>query len=758
MKRINFILLLFLSLLICIFSLQKINTYLKNNPAISLKSPFQTQMFPIAIGVDNNIYYNQINNTTYNKPVNFRQIVFAVSPLMCVAFIYSLLAIFFGQHSKIKKREQYFIIFSICIILYYLTFVDYITDYHIQGTFYLMSFLIGLSFIAMVYGLFKEKIPTYHIFIGIILSLLLTYIFYPHNHDEEKIIFQIISYVQVLCILFVIIIFRKKIFRKKNYLLKNQDSLFINILAISLIVSIFTPTFAYSLTTIIPIKMNVRNNAIFFTPALFPVLYFLFAVRFGLLKSKIIIPDFFVRLLFFIFFIFFYWFSIGHWLFSNNNNSIYSNIIIVAIFLTIIEISRSIIYYILDKQAFKRKEILNLYFNKSSNEIYHLHTLDSFIQQVIEIIKDGLEIDDVKFYFNKKVFKNLDITFTNIYCIDSDLQIWQQINFRKKIFKYPKFNLLSAQPISNFIKENHGYILIAFNKLDLFILLSNKINKYPFISEDLYFIKNILKQIEPIIQNYIMLLTKQNLKNKENELEITSKIQNKILPTSIQNSFINIQTLIIPFQKVTGDYVDFIQKDENNYIIFLGDISGHGLGGAYLMSMCRSIIHAIYSSNQYDLPSIFTDLNNFLIHDYRGNDFLTLMAIDLHINPITKEISLKYINAGQHPGLIYDKNKNEIQIISNNQRVLGVIETNYKTFSLVLKNNIRIILYSDGIFESFSETKEMLGEELVNQWIYESSNLQIDEQKNYLYEKIKESSKTYLIADDISLIFIDITL
>ena len=762
MIQIRFILYLLISIWISILSINKVHSYLEQYPLSILKSPYKLDMLPMSINIPPSTFYVQINKEL-PKQENKTQYIFALSPLIAVVLIYSLLSIFLSLHAYKTDRERYFIWFSTGVSIYYLVFIDYLTGYHLPGLLYLLSFFIGFSFVQTFYSLFKKRINHQYIFLGYIISLGVVYYYYPTNYIEEVRMLQIFSGFQLLCLVFAVIKFYKILFNKEYYSFKQKENLLTNILAIALIISFATPIIGYYLTINLPIQIHIRNNAVFFIPAIFPLLYFLFIIRFGLLQSRIVIHDVIVRFLILILFILFYWFFIAYWLIASIKNqetdNFYLDIFVIFVIFIIIEISRAIIYYILDKQTFQRKRILQLYLSKNSQNIYDLYNLAPFIKQTLHFIQSALGVTWAKIYLDSSFLKNDILKVSNINIIDSTDPIWNQINFRKKIWKFARFNKISREPIGSFITKVDGSILIVFHKLSGFILISNKIKEQTFISEDILFLKRITQQIEPLLQNYLMLLMDQNLNRKQYELELAFKIQQTIFPKNIVNKHLSIETFIIPFQKVTGDYIDFFQKSENTYLIFLGDISGHGLGGAYLMSMIRSVIRGMLHTEENDLCSIFTELNNFLIKDYNGNDFLTLIAIELTLDIVNKKIQLQYINAGQHPGIMYDKNTDELFKIANNQRVIGVLETHYKIFTInPNSNSIRLILYSDGVFESFSNNNEMLGEDRINQWIYDSSTLPLNEQKRYIQDKLLESSKKYIINDDISLIFIDITL
>ena len=122
-----------------------------------------------------------------------------------------------------------------------------------------------------------------------------------------------------------------------------------------------------------------------------------------------------------------------------------------------------------------------------------------------------------------------------------------------------------------------------------------------------------------------------------------------------------------------------------------------------------------------------------------------------------KKADIEFINAGQHPALIYLKNSRRLEKLASSQRVIGVVDTQYTSIKYKVNEPFRIFMYSDGIFEILNQEGQMIGEGQIHEWIMESNEMSIDEQKSYILNKLNKTAYLYII-DDISFTITEINL
>lgn len=176
-----------------------------------------------------------------------------------------------------------------------------------------------------------------------------------------------------------------------------------------------------------------------------------------------------------------------------------------------------------------------------------------------------------------------------------------------------------------------------------------------------------------------------------------------------------------PVLSVTGDYIDFVRLDDERVGIFLGDVSGHGLGTGFLVSAVRAIVRTSLAAN-HSLESILACLNDFLSDRYSGYEFLTLFAMILHI----PDGSVQYVNAA-HPGAFLKLPAGGIEKLENTQRLLGILPGSYRVHSHQLRPGERVFLFSDGVTEATNPRDEFFGEQRLSAFIARQGDDPLDE-------------------------------
>ena len=749
----------------------KVEKYIAAYPYHLLTSPLGLNIFPLSFSAPKNLsYLSKKNKKLGTQSLPSYKRLFAFSPIFAAILTSGLISIFFFFAVKMNIKDIFFLILSISLLLYYFLFIDYITIHELSDIFYLFNFLVSIPFVYFVRSLLDKKTPPVFFWMMLLLSIILFNRLPPSTFEEELLMLSGLGFfrsiVFIYC-LFLFLVYIKNIFSEKSEpkpvtetageqeLAQNSLKAFLGI--------IFTLGFhadiiILTLFGFFEARTNTNYNVFFFLPAFAISLYSFLGFRFGLISLKIVIREFLLRLLFFGGFTFLYIFLIGFQLISvfDNEKDLLLNIVLVLLLLFLLDPLLTVIVFFLDHARLRRNAMLREHLSQIYGYFNDPHSLPIFFNKIRQAIQDGLEINAVKLCFAQDTLRNTNLREDFIIY---DYSIWEQIKKKKKFIKYPVFTEWSGGKVSQFIKKENAFALVSFQQYDAAVLVFRKKTGGAFFSSDIRFLKSLVKHSDAFLANYQFTLETTKIKRHENELLLAANIQKDILPEEYQDDHIQLRIIIQPFQKVTGDYIGFFKKYSKEYLLFLGDVSGHGLGSSYLMSVMRSIIRASVQVSKENLNQIFSKIDRYLVNDYRGNDFITLTGMQIKIfdsSSKKKQAEIEFINAGQHPALIYLKKSKQIEKLISNQRVIGVIDTKYTSAQYTVKESCRIFLYSDGIFEILDKEGNMIGEKKVEKWIMESNHLKVNNQKKYILEKIEE--KSLYIMDDISLVIAEILL
>jgi sigma-B regulation protein RsbU (phosphoserine phosphatase) len=168
-----------------------------------------------------------------------------------------------------------------------------------------------------------------------------------------------------------------------------------------------------------------------------------------------------------------------------------------------------------------------------------------------------------------------------------------------------------------------------------------------------------------------------------------------------------------PFQGIPGgDFIDFIQINEDNIVIVLGDVMGKKWGAWYFAfayaGYVRSAIRIVLQSLKNCTPKeILQQVNKAVYQDAKISEVFATLSIML-LNRSNKH--LLYGGAGDLPILYKNSLSSEINKIYVKGMLLGfTAEGNYEDSLVRLNKDDVIILASDGIIESRNLSGEQFG-------------------------------------------------
>jgi PAS domain S-box-containing protein len=138
------------------------------------------------------------------------------------------------------------------------------------------------------------------------------------------------------------------------------------------------------------------------------------------------------------------------------------------------------------------------------------------------------------------------------------------------------------------------------------------------------------------------------LREREMELGLARRIQQGFFPKKLPVfPGLEVAAESQPAQETGGDYVDFVPMAAPALGLALGDVSGHGVGSALLMSLTRAYLRA-YALSHSEPGDILPLLNGSLCADIDADHFVTLFFARLD----TLSGDLAYWNAGHLPGYV----------------------------------------------------------------------------------------------------------
>jgi serine phosphatase RsbU (regulator of sigma subunit) len=180
------------------------------------------------------------------------------------------------------------------------------------------------------------------------------------------------------------------------------------------------------------------------------------------------------------------------------------------------------------------------------------------------------------------------------------------------------------------------------------------------------------------------------------DLSVARDIQVGLLPTrSPQIGGFEVTGMNRPAEQTGGDYYDWQQLPDGKLAVVLADVSGHGIGPALVMAVCRAYARATAPTTA-DPAALLSQLNTLLHGDLPSDRFITLVLAVLD-----EEGGIRLASAGHGPTLLYLASTGEVVQFGGDGIPLGIYPTeDYgPTTSLTLGNGDVLMMLTDGFFE-----------------------------------------------------------
>jgi len=245
-----------------------------------------------------------------------------------------------------------------------------------------------------------------------------------------------------------------------------------------------------------------------------------------------------------------------------------------------------------------------------------------------------------------------------------------------------------------------------------------------------------------------------DLTEQKKALALAAEVQKSLLPQyGVNLPGLDVAGRNISCDEIGGDYFDFL--DQNDYpnaplSIVVGDIAGHGVDAALLMTSARAFLR-MRASQSGSISEIITEMNRHLTSDIlETGRFMTLfyLAIDLVNN------RLQWVRAGHDPAIIYDPERNTFEELSGAGIALGVKEDfrYVENVKAGVAEGQVIALGTDGIWEALNRAGQMFGKERFRDVIRNNAKENATNILSAVYDELDLYTRGLKSADDITLV------
>ncbi|NDV24384.1 SpoIIE family protein phosphatase [Desulfovibrio sp. JC022] len=239
-------------------------------------------------------------------------------------------------------------------------------------------------------------------------------------------------------------------------------------------------------------------------------------------------------------------------------------------------------------------------------------------------------------------------------------------------------------------------------------------------------------------------------------LELAQEVHTSLLPEEPpQINGLDISGISISCDETGGDYFDFYTPPINGGTgILLGDVTGHGVSAALLMTTGRA--HLKHTSGHMEpLANRIDEVNKLLCSDIGDTGrFMTLFCLEL--SPDNSKGT--YVRAGHDPATIYNPASGEKRdLMGSPMLALGIFdESKYDEFDIEINEGEIIFIGTDGIWEARNTKDEMFGRDRLDRIIFANAQRSAAEIQQEIIAEVYKFQDGMEQEDDITLVIIKV--
>ena len=251
--------------------------------------------------------------------------------------------------------------------------------------------------------------------------------------------------------------------------------------------------------------------------------------------------------------------------------------------------------------------------------------------------------------------------------------------------------------------------------------------------------------------------------NIQDSIEYASFIQESILPAKETLDKYTKDNFVFLKQKDTvgGDiYLITELQSKNEILIMIIDGVGHGVSGAFLTILAKSLEHEIIEKINQNLldPSPAKILKYFnqhiksILQQEKGSK--SNVGFDggiLYYNKSTN--SCKYAGA-KTP--LYILNKGKLSVIKSDRKSIGFIRTKinqeYTEYDIEIKKETKLYISTDGIIDQEGVNSSRYGTERFQKFLTQNHNIPFEQQLLKMQKSLGDFQKKVQQSDDITII------
>ena len=241
----------------------------------------------------------------------------------------------------------------------------------------------------------------------------------------------------------------------------------------------------------------------------------------------------------------------------------------------------------------------------------------------------------------------------------------------------------------------------------------------------------------------------------DQDLNMAMRIQARLLPSELPEvPGVELAGFNLPALEVGGDYYDVLLIDDDHIGLAIADVSGKGVGGAIMMSICRSVLRA-HGPQHRDPAELLKAVNRAMDEDIYEDMFVTM--IYMVYNRRTQV--LQVARAGHDAAIVVQGDTGEVVEIGGSGLAIGLIDPDTfdeacESASIRLPPESLAVIYTDGITEAMNAQGEEWGVENFTHTVHSARQLHPNQLLHNIREQVLRFTGNVPQYDDMTVLVI----
>ena len=286
------------------------------------------------------------------------------------------------------------------------------------------------------------------------------------------------------------------------------------------------------------------------------------------------------------------------------------------------------------------------------------------------------------------------------------------------------------------------------------ILLGSRGGGAAYTADDIDYIGGLADQATVALENAWLFRETLEKKKLEQELQLASDIQNRLLPASMPPlEHFDLMAKTRPARQVGGDYYDILPVSapgpEHPHVVCVADVSGKGVGASLLMSNFQATLRALLTPDK-PMPDIVARMNDLVHASTAANKYVT--SIFAKVDPASGHVD--FVNAGHNDGLVIRSDGSVDRMKACGLSVGLMPSRPYREGSLDLRAGDVMVLYSDGVTEANDPDENEFEDDRLIEVVRANADKPAADIISAIYEAVDGFAKTAPQYDDITVMVV----